>query len=341
MLTAPKVTVFIPVYNRAAYIVEAIESILAQTYSYFELLLVDDGSTDDSLHILRSYRDPRIRVISNDHNLGIPQTRNKGLALARGEYIALLDSDDFAYPDRLAQQVSFLDQHPQYAAIGSWVAVQKGGQRARNIGMLPVSSPEVRARLLFHCSLTQSAVMARTAVLREYGYGEPYTVCSDFDLWVRLAKTYRLGNLPQFLVRRRLHGERVTADRAQLVKQKKMQLFSQQLAELGVQSSPADVDHHYLLLRMRTVDFVPDWEYLRWAEAWLRMLQAANLHKLHYPPAVFAQVVAEVWLAICWQAQPTLGWQVWNCFCRSPLGHTIASSVRKYVSLWTTRRFPQ
>ena len=95
---SPKVTVFIPVYNRAKYIGSAIESILGQTFSDFEILLIDDGSTDRSVEIMESYTDPRIRVLQNDTNLGIPRTRNKGLQGARGEYIAMLDSDDRAYP---------------------------------------------------------------------------------------------------------------------------------------------------------------------------------------------------------------------------------------------------
>ena len=104
----PTVTVFIPVYNREHYISEAIESILTQSFPNFELLLVDDGSTDRSVEVLRSYDDARIRVVCNEHNLGIPQTRNRGLELARGVYIALLDSDDQACPDRLIKQVAFL-----------------------------------------------------------------------------------------------------------------------------------------------------------------------------------------------------------------------------------------
>ena len=92
----PTVTVFIPVYNREHYISEAIESILTQSFPNFELLLVDDGSTDRSVEVMRSYDDARIRVVCNEHTRGIPQTRNRGLELARGVYIALLDSDDQA-----------------------------------------------------------------------------------------------------------------------------------------------------------------------------------------------------------------------------------------------------
>src|SRR5262245_21907442 len=123
MRGTPRVTVLIPVYNRVQYVAVAIESILAQHFTNFELLLIDDGSTDGSLEVLRSYTaDPRVRLLRNESNLGIPRTRNKGVALARGEYVAMLDSDDYAYPTRLGRQVDFLDRHPDYALVGTWTA---------------------------------------------------------------------------------------------------------------------------------------------------------------------------------------------------------------------------
>src|SRR5262245_37262181 len=114
MITAPKVSVIIPVYNREKYVGEAINSILTQSFTNFELLLIDDGSTDHSVEIMRSYTDPRVRLVCNDRNLGIPRTRNIGLQLARGDYIAILDSDNFALSDRLAKQVAFLDRYQDY-----------------------------------------------------------------------------------------------------------------------------------------------------------------------------------------------------------------------------------
>ena len=101
----PQVTVFIPVYNRERYVGPAIDSILAQNFSDYELLLIDDGSTDLSLERMRAYTDPRVRIVCNKRNRGIPRTRNTGLQLARGKYIAMLDSDDLAHPKRLEKQV--------------------------------------------------------------------------------------------------------------------------------------------------------------------------------------------------------------------------------------------
>src|SRR2546427_10183968 len=129
MSTVPKVTVIIPVYNREKYVAESIESILAQSFTNFELLLINDGSTDGSVELMRSYTDPRVRLVGHERNLGIPKTRNKGIQLARGEYIAMLDSDDTALPDRLVKQGAFLDYHKDYVLVGAWApAIAEKGQ---------------------------------------------------------------------------------------------------------------------------------------------------------------------------------------------------------------------
>jgi glycosyltransferase involved in cell wall biosynthesis len=341
MSAAPKVTVFVPVYNRERYIAQTIESILTQTFTDFELLLLDDGSTDNSVKIMQSYKDPRIRIVCNDENLGIARTRNKGIQLAQGEYLAILDSDDYAYPTRLAEQVAFLARHGDYAAVGSWVSIQQESRSPRKIGVLPVTPDDVRSRLLFHCSLANASVMARTAIVRAYAYREHYIVCSDFDLWARVARSYKLGNLPRFLVCRRMHAGRVTYEKAQLVKAAKRQIFNAQLTDLDVTFSEADLERHFLLLRMKGVGFVPDLTYLEWADAWLRKLQDANLRTAYYSHRAFAQVLGEIWIAVCWQAAASMGLPAWKCFWRSPLSTEAWSSAGKYLALLAFRRPPQ
>src|SRR5688572_15667789 len=213
MARAPKVSVFIPVYNRERYLCVAVNSILAQTFTDFELLLVDDGSTDGSLALLERYaaRDRRVRVEANGTNLGIPRTRNRGLELARGEYIALLDSDDYAYPGRLEAQVRFLDAHPDHVQVGSWGSfMDDAGRLRRRLRRQPVASADVDAELLFRCCLSNRSIMARAAVLRSYGYREEFPRCQDYDMHVRLAERHRMANLPSILVCGRQHSGRFT-----------------------------------------------------------------------------------------------------------------------------------
>jgi len=119
-MVEPKVTVLMPVYNGERYLNEAVDSILGQTFTDFEFLIIDDASTDKTPEILRSYDDPRIRVVTNEENLGLSKSLNKGLALARGEFIARMDADDVSYPYRLQVQHEFMTQHPGAGVIGSW-----------------------------------------------------------------------------------------------------------------------------------------------------------------------------------------------------------------------------
>mgnify|MGYP001224173705 FL=1 len=343
MGTPPKVTVLIPVYNREKFVASAIESILAQSFTDFELLLIDDSSTDGSVGILRSYTtDPRVRLVCNEQNLGIPRTRNRGIELARGEYIAMLDSDDWAYPRRLAKQVAFLDRHRDFAVVGAWATeMDEKGRSLRRVKILPVLPGELQSRLLFSYCHPHSSIMARTAVLQEYRYREQYAACEDVDLFVRLARKYKLGNLPKILVCRRVHAGSITREKAQLVKEKNLEIVSAQLAELGVEFTPADLERHFLLLRMDRLKPTPDRKYLEWANAWLLKLQAANQHALRYPERPLARVVGEIWFVVCWHAFASMGWSAWKNFWRSPLSKEVWSNVGRYLRLLAFRHLPR
>src|SRR5574337_1125077 len=343
MDTSPRVTVLIPVYNREKYVAAAIESILAQSFTDFELLLIDDGSTDGSAKILRSYTtDPRVRLMCNEHNLGIPRTRNRGIDLARGEYIAMLDSDAWAYPTRLEKQVAFLDHHSDFAVVGAWATEMDAiGRSLRRVKILPVLPGELQSRLLFTSCHHHSSIMARTAVLQEYRYREQYAVCEDIDLFVRVARRYKLGNLPKILLCRRVHTSGITREKAQLVKEKSLEIVGVQLAELGVEFTPADLERHFFLLRMDRLQSTPDRKYLEWASAWLLKLQAANQRALRYPERSLARMVGEIWFVVCWHTSTGMGWSVWKQFWQSPLSKEGLSSIRGYLLLLAFRHLPR
>src|SRR5437867_1168505 len=120
---APVLTVLMPVYNASKHLREAIESILGQTFTDFEFLIIDDGSTDNSIEIIRSYNDPRIRFLVNEHNLGISATLNKGIELSSTELIARMDADDLSYPDRLQQQYDYFQQYPETVMLSTSVRI--------------------------------------------------------------------------------------------------------------------------------------------------------------------------------------------------------------------------
>lgn len=337
----PRVSVVIPVYNREHYVRGAIESILAQTFGDFELLLIDDGSTDGSREVMAAYPDPRIRVVSNERNLGIPKTRNRGLELARGEYLAWLDSDDHALPERLAREVAFLDDNRGVALVGSWTgAMDENGRPLKKVKTLPTAPGEVRAQLLFRCCLLQYSVMARTELLRQYRFREEFPVCQDFDLFVRLGERHPLANLPRVLARRRLHGGRVTREKAALVKEKNIEIVAGQLAALGVACTAEDLERHFVLPRLKKLAFRPDGAYLDWAEAWLLKLQEANRRTHRYPERDLMTVTGKAWLRACLSASHAARRGRWARVLRSPLRRSALLGLQSWVAQGVLRRLP-
>ena len=328
----PKITVFIPVFNRERFIADAIDSVLSQSYSDFEILLIDDGSTDRSVEIMRAYTDPRVRIERNDRNLGIPYTRNRGLELARGEYIALLDSDDRADPLRLERQVDFLDQHPDYVQVGSWCRmIDAHGRPLKKVKRQPILSQDVDAQLLFRCALSNRSIMARTAILKHYGYRNDYPRCQDYYLHVQLAKKYRMANLPECLVYGRVHQQQITSQTTALGDDRKRAIVRDQLQELGAVFTEADLTPHLNLSRMRKLRIAPDQAFLDWAEDWLLKLERANRQSRRYEKQAFRRALSEKWMQACWAARGTMGWGALKTFLRSPLHRAAGASVRQHL----------
>jgi glycosyltransferase involved in cell wall biosynthesis len=203
------------VYNGERYLREAIDSILAQTLADFELIVVDDASTDATPRILDCYRDPRLLRLRNGRNLGAAASLNRGLAQARGEFVARLDADDFAYPERLARQVAYLDHHPQVGLLGTWFEHMDPEGTVRERVTRPITDTGIRWFQLFHCAFCHSSVMLRRDLLERTGqrYNETLRSGIDFDLWVRLQAWTRMAMLPEYLVRYRLHGDSITFTR--------------------------------------------------------------------------------------------------------------------------------
>lgn len=333
MSPTPRVTVFIPVHNRQHYIATAVDSILAQTFEDFELLIVDDGSTDATLEVLSSYRDPRLRVECNPRNLGIPATRNRGLELARGEYIALLDSDDKAWPTRLARQVETLDRHPDLAQIGSACDfMDTHGQRLGRVRRQPLDADDVAASLVFYCALTNRTIMARTAILREHRYREDFPRCQDYELHQRLSRTQRMANLSDVLVCGREHDGRFTRQTDTLGRDRKREICRRALLEIGIVPSEEDLDRHYALARPQKLGNALNKDYLDWAEQWLARLDVANRRTRRYLPEALMRVMTERWIYVCWHARRQLGPGACLRLMRSPLARRVPATLLRLLN---------
>ncbi|MBO4643377.1 MAG: glycosyltransferase [Alphaproteobacteria bacterium] len=201
----PKVSVLLPVYNTAeAYLRECIEGILGQTFSDFELIIVNDASTDANVErVVKSYDDPRIRYYLNEKNLGISETRNKLIDLARGEYLAVHDHDDVSVPERFEKQAKYLDTHPEIGVLGTaHIEIPKN-----KVVTHPLTNDEIEERLMYDCPLIHPSVMMRKSVLIETGvrYDKAFFPTEDYNLYLHLIGKTRFANLPEVLFKYRKH----------------------------------------------------------------------------------------------------------------------------------------
>jgi len=199
----PLVSVVLPVYNGGAYLAESIQSILTQTYTNIELIIIDDGSTDNSSEIVRTFLDPRIRFTSQS-NQGLPATLNRAIRLSKGKYIARQDADDVSFPMRIQRQVDFFEQNPEYGVVGTWSkilgGVKDGGRGHRH----PIDNERLKFNLLFDSYFVHSSVMLRKSVIDKVGFyaTDKTRQPEDFELWSRIVRDgqFKVANIPEVLV---------------------------------------------------------------------------------------------------------------------------------------------
>lgn len=296
----PIVSVLMPVRDGERYIDAAIQSIVAQTFRQWELIVVDDGSTDETPRLLAEWArlDSRIRIITRPH-VGLVEASNLAVQAARGRYLARLDADDIAHPYRLAWQVAWMDRRPELVVLGS--AISLFGER---VGLLvtPLTNWGCRGRLLFENCFAHSSTMIRRSMVDhlESLYQPSAEYAEDLALWLRLAPLGDFGNLPYPLVRYRVHQNQISREKAFTLRSKHATFVTRQWAMFGVNVSKNDY------LRFRWPDFCaenrldvlrhsarvvwalkPLWatKYAPQALWWTLQILLRNLIKVAFPPA--------------------------------------------------------
>ena len=203
----PEVSVIMPVYNMEAYLKEAIDSVLRQSFKNFELIVMDDASTDRSWDILCTYYDSRLVCFRNIENIGNYPSRNKGMRIAKGKYICVMDADDMAFLGRIEKQFEYMEQHPDILACGCQF-ICKGMDHTYP---KPLEYQNIQLQLLKDNRFLHSSLFIRTAVLKELGgYNEKYRYSSDYDLVCRLALRGEIVNIPEVLMQYRIHNAQIS-----------------------------------------------------------------------------------------------------------------------------------
>lgn len=251
------ISVLLPAYNAEAYLEEAIESILAQTYTNFELLLINDGSTDRTAEIAQSYTDPRIRYIENPQNIGLIATLNKGIGLAQGRYIARMDADDIALPERLAKQLAFMQANPKVGVCGTWFgAFRDDKSNLLKTVKYALNDEEIRIKHLHQIHLCHGTAMFRTSILRDHNllFDPVFKHAEDYELWQRIGKHTQFANIPYLGYLVRHHEEEVSVKFSDIQQKNSWKIKSQLFEELG---APLSIEEYLIYEKAATAHLRP------------------------------------------------------------------------------------
>ncbi|NDW10853.1 glycosyltransferase family A protein [Dysgonomonas sp. 520] len=295
----PKVSVLIPVYNAEKYLREAIDSILEQSFSDFELIIVNDFSTDGSEDIILSYDDKRIRYYKNEENIGILKTRRRLIESSTGKYIAYLDNDDLALPERLYTQVHFLDNNPDYALCGTWgTLIDANGNYLKKMN-LTVKYEEIKCALLFANCFIQSSMMFRQEILVDNPYDINFPLAKDYNLWSLLALRYKVCNIPAHLIKYRWHQSNESKKKEDLMTSLTKKVYKRQLLGLGIDATEEELEIHNKIASNRNPEKMSDKEYFCQLRTWMKKLAEANKKTETYNKDMFLATICFRWIFAC------------------------------------------
>lgn len=293
------VSVIMSNYNTPEeYLRQAIESILNQTYENFEFIIIDDCSTDNSLKIIESYTDKRIKIIRNEQNLGITKSLNKGLAVAKGEFVARMDADDISLPERFEKQVDFLKSHTEYIVCGTGVELIGEWEKKHSNKYICRTIPEreqFRINLLFgnYPNIVHPTAMFNNTMLKKHGitYNENYPLAQDYRMWVSCSEVAECANLPETLLNYRVHGKAVSSDKKQLQSEIAIRIMQEQLDKLFLQLSDEYTVIHKSFLSSRK-------EYNLKCKEWIKILLKQNKRHKVYNQKLLRKTLWKKWAEI-------------------------------------------
>lgn len=298
-----------PLFNADKYVGEAVESILSQSYTQFELIIVNDASTDKSADCVTQILDRRIVFVENEKNLGIVASRNRGLALAKGKYIAILDSDDIALPDRLEKQVAFLEDHPDYGICGSYYHVINSTGKKILSFKVPVSSADNKTFLLFNVPFCHSTIMMPAVLAKRFAYKDGFDIIEDYEIAHRIAKEYKIGNLPKYTTLYRVHGNNISVSKLGKMREVRRKLDKQVLDDLQIYFTDAELDIHSNFIN-GCYDYFVDDAKMEDLEQWLIRLFNFIKQQPGYNMAFLRKMISIRWWNLCLH---TSNWTfLWN-----------------------------
>lgn len=243
-MQTPEISVIMPIYNAGPFLKESIESILNQTYTDFELLLMNDKSTDNSLEIILEYKrqDARIIVIDKQSNVGPANIRNEGILTAKGKYIALMDADDISLPNRFEKQINIFKNNPEIGVCGTWFTFF--GSKKNKIIKHDEEHDAIKISFLHNCGIGNPTVMLRKEILNNFEFNNDYVPVEDYDLWSRLLAKTKFHNVPESLLNYRQHDSNISKTKIDNVNRAIKKVKVNQMLEFGIEVTDAKIDSY-------------------------------------------------------------------------------------------------
>jgi len=287
----PKVSIILPVFNANKHIKIAINSMLLQTFKDFELIILDDGSTDDSIQVIQQFKDKRIKIYQNDYNKGLIFSLNRLMQLANSQYIIRMDADDISFPNRLFEQVRYMETNPDFIVSGSWVkTLDSFPNRTR---LYPVQPEYLKTLLLFYVPIVHPSTVFRNDLMKmsKSLYDEEFQYVEDYDLWVRLSKVHQISNCPQVLLGYRINPTGIchTNGLSQIINNKKV--IQRMYEDIGFIHEQNMLDMHFKLELNNRVDILYIQDYFSELENW-------NLKTKYFNKGALNKVLSLRWMEL-------------------------------------------
>lgn len=305
-----------PVWNAAPYLREALESIWRQKFRDFELIVVDDGSTDETPDILRTYRDPRLCVVRHADRRKLSQALNTGLEYANGEFIARMDADDIMSANRLAIQVMYLSKNPHLACCGGWV--RTFGNAKPEVWKFPEEPTFLKAFALFYTPFAHPTVMFRREWFeREHlRYDGSYYPAEDYELWTRVLDRFPCGNVSRVILNYRVRVTGMTGAEWPEMEAQTKRIYRNMLVKIGWDPTPEQLQAHRDLAMGRVPS---DREAILRAERWLLTVMRVNERTKYYDQEALEEIVNYVWFRAAMGLVRALRGETWLWYRKSPL----------------------
>jgi glycosyltransferase involved in cell wall biosynthesis len=286
------ITILLPAYNAANYIKEAIESILNQSFSDFDLLIIDDASTDETSAVIKSYSDTRIKLEKNSKNLKLAGTLNRGIDMIHSKYIVRMDADDISKPGRIERLVKFMEENPETDVCSSWLETFGNGEN--QIMIFPVGDQKIKCELLFYSSVAHAASIWRTSSLKKYNlrFDENIRLAQDYDFWERASSFLRFDCIPESLYLYRYINTEIHYSGQQQIADT---IREKQLRKLEIDFSNKELALHNQISRG---NFEINNNFLQQCDRWFTKLKKANLNKKIYPLEEFNKLLENKWYVI-------------------------------------------